>query len=170
VTNEDWERSLAEKPFDADLRRVHADWLEDQNAPAEQIAEARRTAETLAKLLGLEQIRPEEDRKRSDGALVVADDQTGLRYAFNPQSGYVRRYTRVKRRFYNHVTRQHEERAEWRSEAINPPYRKGEPRVAGDPLTMRKVYSLAEQIDIVLRAIERARKKLARKSDTATTT
>ena len=30
MTNEDWERSLGEKPFDADLRRVYADWLEER--------------------------------------------------------------------------------------------------------------------------------------------
>jgi uncharacterized protein (TIGR02996 family) len=168
MKNEDWVRSLAEKPHDADLRRVYADWLEDQNAPAEQIAEQRLTAEQLSALFALPGIRVEEDRKRPEGMFMVEDGQTGVRYGLNPTTGYVRRYTRIQRMAYDHKTRQRVARFEWRSEALNPPHKAGETRQAGDPMTMRKIYSLAEQVAIVLRAIERARKKLSKQGEAPT--
>ena len=162
MTRDDWERALAEKPHDADLRKVHADWLEDHSAPAEEVAEQRRTGEVLAQLFALPGIVLDETSRRGEGGWRIADEQTGLHYGFNATTGYIRRFTRMKRRLYDRTTGALVQNPGWRSDAINPPWREGDVRKPDDPVTMRKVHSLAEQVEIVLRAIERSRKRKAK--------
>lgn len=164
MTRADWERSLAENPHDADLRKVYADWLEDHSAPAEEVAEQRQTGEVLAQLFALPGITLDKTSRQGEGGWRIADEQTGLHYGLNATTGYIRRFTRTLRRKYDRATSAWVQQPEWRGDAINPPWREGDVRKPDDPITMRKVHSLAEQVEIVLRAIERSRKRKAKEA------